>query len=101
MREESGELIGPIPPPGPERPVKALLHRRRIRTHLVSGIEFEMAVFVVGPLTGAVFVAPIVGGALLVLCECRLTSSRWRSPRRHAAEAAARHPAPPAAVPRA
>jgi phosphatidylglycerophosphate synthase len=101
MREESGELIGPVPPPGPERPAKALLHRWRIRTHLVSGIEFEMAVFVVGPLTGAVFVAPIVAGALLVLFEFRLIYYLWRSTRRHAAEAAARHPAPPAAVPQA
>jgi hypothetical protein len=48
------------------------LVRQRIRAHLVSGIEFQMAVFIVGPLTGLVIGVPIVAGALLVLFELLL-----------------------------
>jgi phosphatidylglycerophosphate synthase len=48
------------------------LVRQRVRAHLVSGIEFEMAVFIVGPLTGLVIGVPIVAGALLVLFELLL-----------------------------
>jgi phosphatidylglycerophosphate synthase len=48
------------------------LVRQRVRAHLVSGIEFEMAVFIVGPLTGLVVGAPVVAGSLLVLFELLL-----------------------------
>ncbi|MBE3008421.1 CDP-alcohol phosphatidyltransferase family protein [Microbispora sp. NEAU-D428] len=45
------------------------LREHRIRTHLVSGIEFQMAVFVVGPLLGAVIPVTIGAAALLLLFE--------------------------------
>jgi phosphatidylglycerophosphate synthase len=48
------------------------LVRQRVRAHLVSGIEFEMAVFIIGPLTGLVVGASIVAGALLVAFELLL-----------------------------
>ena len=31
--------------------MRGFLLRRRIRIHLVSGVEYEMLVFIVGPLT--------------------------------------------------
>ena len=54
--------------------VRHSLARRRIRAHLVSGIEFEMAVFVVAPIVGAfarsaLIVVPVVAGSLLLLFE--------------------------------
>lgn len=42
------------------------LRDHRIRTHLVSGIEFQMAVFIVGPLTGQI-IPVTVGAAVLML----------------------------------
>jgi phosphatidylglycerophosphate synthase len=52
--------------------VRRGLLRRRIRMHLVSGIEFQMAAFVVGPLTGLVLPAVAVAGGLLVVFELAL-----------------------------
>ncbi|GGK19910.1 hypothetical protein GCM10010124_10660 [Pilimelia terevasa] len=46
-----------------------LLRRHRIRTHLVSGIEFQMAVFIVGPAVGAIVAATVGASALLVAFE--------------------------------
>jgi CDP-alcohol phosphatidyltransferase-like enzyme len=81
------------PPPGPPAPdpptthkqwLKSLLRSRRIRTHLVSGIEFEMAVFIIGPLTGWVIGASVLAGVLLAGFELRLVFFLWRATRRHA-----------------
>ncbi|MFD9072609.1 CDP-alcohol phosphatidyltransferase family protein [Streptomyces lasiicapitis] len=48
---------------------RSFLLRHRIRTHLVSGIEFQMGVFIVGPLFDAVIPVTIVSGALLLVFE--------------------------------
>ncbi|RFU85891.1 CDP-alcohol phosphatidyltransferase family protein [Streptomyces triticagri] len=48
---------------------RSFLLRHRIRTHLISGIEFQMAVFIVGPLIGQVIGATVVAGALLLVFE--------------------------------
>ncbi|MEU1041212.1 CDP-alcohol phosphatidyltransferase family protein [Streptomyces sp. NPDC005551] len=48
---------------------RSFLLRHRIRTHLISGIEFQMGVFIVGPLLDAVTEATIVSGALLLVFE--------------------------------
>ncbi|MFE1948955.1 MULTISPECIES: CDP-alcohol phosphatidyltransferase family protein [Streptomyces] len=48
---------------------RSFLLRHRIRTHLVSGIEFQMAVFIVGPLVDQVIGATVVAGALLLVFE--------------------------------
>ncbi|MFI7346319.1 CDP-alcohol phosphatidyltransferase family protein [Streptomyces sp. NPDC049936] len=49
--------------------IRDFLINHRIRTHLVSGIEFQMAVFIIGPLVGTIMGVTIVAGALLVLFE--------------------------------
>ncbi|MFG2498022.1 CDP-alcohol phosphatidyltransferase family protein [Streptomyces sp. NPDC048441] len=48
---------------------RSFLLRHRIRTHLVSGIEFQMGVFMVGPLFDVVLPATVVSGALLLVFE--------------------------------
>lgn len=48
---------------------RSFLLRHRIRAHLVSGIEFQMGVFMIGPLFDAVIPATIVSGALLLVFE--------------------------------
>ncbi|MZD10147.1 CDP-alcohol phosphatidyltransferase family protein [Streptomyces sp. SID5785] len=48
---------------------RSFMLRHRIRTHLVSGIEFQMAVFIVGPLIDQVVGATIAAGALLLVFE--------------------------------
>ncbi|MDF5751394.1 CDP-alcohol phosphatidyltransferase family protein [Spongiactinospora sp. TRM90649] len=55
----------------------------RIRTHLISGIEYQMAVFVIGPLLGpaAVPYAVAVAGGLLMLFESALVYKLWMSTR--------------------
>ncbi|MBB6173167.1 phosphatidylglycerophosphate synthase [Nocardiopsis mwathae] len=62
------------------------LRARRIRTHLVSGIEFQMAVFVIAPLAGVVSSAAIgwitvVVGVLLLAFEMAIVYKLWLSTR--------------------
>ena len=52
--------------------VKSWLRARRVRSHLVSGVEFEMAVFVAGPVTGWITGTALLAGALLAAFELRL-----------------------------
>ena len=79
MRDQLEEARGPAPeepptttPQGPRARLREALLKHRIRTHLVSGIEFEMAVFIVGPLIGQVIATSVVAGALLVAFELLL-----------------------------
>ena len=58
------------------------LLRSRIRTHLFSGIEYEMTVFIVGPLIGFVFWTSIVAGALLLAFEALLVLRLYQLTRR-------------------
>ncbi len=73
--DDEGETDDPVPTRAPrsayERVRNALL-RHRIRIHLFSGIEFEMTVFIIGPLIGFVFWTSIVAGVLLLLFEALL-----------------------------
>ena len=48
---------------------RSALLRHRIRPHLISGIEFQMGVFIIGPLFDAVLPVAIVSGALLLAFE--------------------------------
>jgi phosphatidylglycerophosphate synthase len=57
--------------------VRDLLIRRRIRAHVISGIEFQMAVFIVGPLTGWITGTAVVAGALLAAFEVLLIYKLW------------------------
>ncbi|WP_326635694.1 CDP-alcohol phosphatidyltransferase family protein [Streptosporangium sp. NBC_01755] len=56
-----------------------LLARHRVRTHLISGIEFHAAVFVVAPLVGRGALVPlaVASGALLLLNEVFLIYRMW------------------------
>ncbi|MEU8875587.1 CDP-alcohol phosphatidyltransferase family protein [Streptomyces javensis] len=45
------------------------LQRHRIRAHLISGIEFQMGVFIIGPAVDAVVATTVVSGALLLVFE--------------------------------
>ncbi|MCU7726121.1 CDP-alcohol phosphatidyltransferase family protein [Actinoplanes sp. KI2] len=79
--QERPETIGAqtaAPPSAPGGRVKAALAGRRIRTHLFSGIEFEMAVFVVGPLIGFPGTTAIVAAVLLAIFELRIVRYAWR-----------------------
>lgn len=49
--------------------VRSWLLRHRIRPHLISGIEFQMGVFMIGPFIDQVIGATIVSGALLLVFE--------------------------------
>ncbi len=71
----------PMPPQGPRARFRAALLQRRIRTHLFSGIEFEMTVFIIGPLTGQVIATSVIAGALLVAFELLLIAKLWRATR--------------------
>jgi len=86
VADDEGETEEPVkeePPKSPYERVRNALLRHRIRIHLFSGIEFEMTVFVIGPLIGAVFWTSVVAGALLLLFEALLVFrlvqliSRW------------------------
>ncbi|REE98208.1 CDP-alcohol phosphatidyltransferase family protein [Thermomonospora umbrina] len=87
------------------RRIRRSLLRRRVRTHLVSGIEFQMAVFIIGPVTGAIIPATAVAGTLLALFELVIIYKFWLSTRTHTrvmaalGEAAAPTPATPADAP--
>nr|WP_223874102.1 CDP-alcohol phosphatidyltransferase family protein [Salinispora vitiensis] len=64
--------------------LRDLLIRSRVRAHIFSGIEFQMAVFIIGPITGAVLVVSVVAGALLLLFEFALIFKLWLSTRSYA-----------------
>jgi phosphatidylglycerophosphate synthase len=76
--------------------VRNWLIRHRIRIHVVSGIEFQMAVFVVGPITGLLLAVPAVAGALLIAFELLLIYKLWLSTRAFERDMAALKAADPA-----
>ncbi|GAA3753155.1 phosphatidylglycerophosphate synthase [Spinactinospora alkalitolerans] len=62
------------------------MRARRVRTHLVSGIEFQTAVFILAPVAGAVASASIVWitvavGVLLLAFEIAIVYKLWLSTR--------------------
>jgi phosphatidylglycerophosphate synthase len=61
--------------------VRDWLRDHRVRTHLVSGIEFQMAVFIVGPLINQVAPVTIVAAALLLVFEGAIMYKLWLSSR--------------------
>jgi phosphatidylglycerophosphate synthase len=64
------------------------LVRSRIRAHVISGIEFQMAVFIIGPVTGYVVATTFVAGALLVAFELLLIFKLWTATRSYVAHLA-------------
>jgi hypothetical protein len=84
MRDRLAEARGPVAgnesdddeadrrstgPLSAKRRVGQWLRDRRIRTHLFSGIEFEMFVFIVAPLTGLIIEVSVASGVLLLMFE--------------------------------
>ncbi|MET3429561.1 phosphatidylglycerophosphate synthase [Actinoplanes tereljensis] len=61
-----------------KRQVGSFLRRHRIRTHLFSGIEYEMTVFIIAPLTGWLIPVTVAAGILLLIFESWLVSKLWR-----------------------
>ncbi|MBP2704796.1 CDP-alcohol phosphatidyltransferase family protein [Microbispora sp. RL4-1S] len=68
---------------------RVFLVRRRVRTHVISGIEFHAAVFVVAPLLGMWAVVPVAAGtgALLLAFEMSLVYRVWLAARQIPASA--------------
>ena len=63
---------------GPYTRFRDFLQRRRVRTHIVSGIEFQMATFIIGPLTSIIPVV-VITGALLLVFEFAIIYKLWLS----------------------
>ncbi|WP_327087603.1 CDP-alcohol phosphatidyltransferase family protein [Nonomuraea sp. NBC_01738] len=83
------EAQAPVPGRRPSfmRRLNRFLARRRVRSHLISGIEFHAAVFVVAPLIGAAALIPIsiVASVLLLANEIFLVYRMWLFARRFSA----------------
>lgn len=62
---------------------RLFLGRHRVRTHLMSGIEFHAAIFVIAPLFGvaAMFWIALATGALLAAFEAALVYRTWLAAR--------------------
>lgn len=54
---------------GPYAAFRDFLIRHRVRPHLISGIEFQMAVFIIAPLTGFIVGTTIAAAVLLLIFE--------------------------------
>jgi phosphatidylglycerophosphate synthase len=85
---------------GPAGRLGDALHARRIRLNLVSGVEFESALFVIAPVAAAVagpvavlWVAAVAGG-LLICFELALMARFWRAARAFDRSGAGRLPNP-------
>ncbi|MFD3586265.1 CDP-alcohol phosphatidyltransferase family protein [Streptomyces sp. NPDC058683] len=61
--------------------IRRAMLRTRIRPHLISGIEFQMFVFIVGPLIGQILWTTAVSAALLLLFELVIMYKFWLSTR--------------------
>lgn len=59
--------------------LRDFLVRRRVRSHLFSGVEFQMAVFIVAPLTSWVLPVVAVSMGLLLLAEAAVTYKQYLS----------------------
>jgi phosphatidylglycerophosphate synthase len=89
---------------GPYTRFRDFLQTRRVRTHIISGIEFQMATFIIGPLTSIIPVV-VITGALLLVFEFAIIYKLWLSSKDYerivqqirAVPAAAQGPLPPAA----
>jgi hypothetical protein len=57
------------------------LRDHRVRTHLVSGIEFQMAVFIIGPLVNQIVPVTVGAAALLLVFEFAIMYKLWLSSR--------------------
>jgi phosphatidylglycerophosphate synthase len=81
MGEPADEMPEPAPAGGGslKRRIGETLRRNRIRTHLISGIEYEMSVFIIAPITGLIFPVTIVAGVGLLAFEAFLILKLYRT----------------------
>ncbi|GAA3206556.1 hypothetical protein GCM10020216_007320 [Nonomuraea helvata] len=61
--------------------IRDWLRDHRVRAHLISGIEFQMAVFIVGPLTGWIVPVTVGTAALLLIFEAAIMFKLYLSSR--------------------
>ncbi|MFG2971232.1 CDP-alcohol phosphatidyltransferase family protein [Streptomyces sp. NPDC048288] len=61
--------------------IRRTMLRTRIRPHLFSGIEFQMFVFIVGPLIGQILWTTAISAGVLVLFELVIMYKFWLSTR--------------------
>ena len=59
--------------------VRDWLEKYRIRPHLFSGIEYQMFIFIIGPLVGLIVEMVIVSSVLLLLFELAILYKLWLS----------------------
>ncbi len=87
MRDQLVEARGPVEedeetpseqPASRKRQAAEFLRSRRIRTHLFSGIEYEMTVFIIAPLTGWIIPITVAAGILLLIFEAWLVYKLFR-----------------------
>ena len=87
LAERTGAPRGPARAGAPSRfpmfvRLRDALVARRVRPHLFSGVEFQMAVFIVGPLSGAIVPVTIVAAGLLLVFEAALVADLLLAARR-------------------
>jgi len=78
--EAGQQRVGPSY--GPFGPVRAFLISHRIRVHLFSGIEFQMFIFIVGPVIDQIVIVTIVSGVLMTMFELVLIAGLYRASHR-------------------
>jgi phosphatidylglycerophosphate synthase len=76
--------------------LRNLLLRGRIRAHVISGIEFMMFVFIVGPVVDRIVAVTLVAGGLMIAFELLLIYKLWTATRSFARRLATAVPAQPA-----
>ncbi|MEU7904777.1 CDP-alcohol phosphatidyltransferase family protein [Actinoplanes sp. NPDC049118] len=68
--------------------VRNMLVRQRIRAHVFSGIEFQMFIFILGPLTNQIVFFTILSAVLLAAFELLLIYKLWTATRSYARQLA-------------
>ncbi|MBW5445360.1 CDP-alcohol phosphatidyltransferase family protein [Cohnella sp. CFH 77786] len=58
-------------------PIRTFLLKRRVRLHLVSGIEFQMFVFILAPVFGLIPEGTVASSILMVLFESAVIYKLW------------------------
>lgn len=61
--------------------VRDRLEEARVRPHLFSGIEFQMFVFIVGPITGLIMESVVISAIILFVFELAIIYKMWLSTR--------------------
>lgn len=58
-------------------PIKQFFLRRRVRLHLMSGIEYQMFIFIVAPIFGIILEGVIFSSILMILFESAVIYKLW------------------------